>query len=932
MEQIQNNIDNLLKSVDSTINWADSHDNEMAKKSLYKGVKGIRRSLITINDSIKKRPSIAIFGQSQVGKSYLVQNLIKPESSKLLKIKIPDREEAINFLTEMNPDGGRESTGLVTRFTTSQRIGDEKHPFIIEVFGQLDIASILVNSYWSDLKDFDQFDAKEITEAVKELINTIEKSETPQDLSEDEVFFFVQYVKDNFKDLEIIKSFQKSGLLDEILNKLHFIPTKKRWEILSFFWGQNKFITELFKQLTDEIVRLKFNKEVSIELNALSPNSTTILDVERVKELFDDNTNSTVSVKLINNETISINRSVISILTKEVTLQVDSKFDSESPRAFMNHSDVLDFPGSKSRERIPLSVFNQNKTEEKLQLLVRGKVAYLFDNYTNNLGVSTLLYCTDDNPPEEKDAPHKLYKWVKKYVGESTEERENTIFKTKELLKDNGLNTSSISPLFVVLTKFNQDINRVIPGKETNIETHDSKWFARIQENFVNFMMRPVDDKWALNWTSQNNNFNYVFPVRDPMYSQATFSGYELEEKEIEVRPERVEALTAMKMSFLGSKIVSNHILEPEKTWNEITKPNSSGIIGLSEKLNFSAHPCVTTAKLEIELEKLRNELSSVLKPHLISGDINKDLQKAKTQAAKAFTSLISMSNTSRSLFTNLLSCLLISDIEVWNLLYEYVFIKEDMVEESDNKEIIGIESIKDLGVNLYEGISYQEIMNQLREVYEGLDDDQINDIIKDIIQIDIQTLVDKFSSQSGNDVIHKMTEEIISFWMNKLIENSLENEFIGKLSEQQKENFRGVINEIIKSRERLKLSGYISNILEDIKQGAVTSEDLDLVSSCVTTILNKFTFTAGWFICEEDKKPISKHEKSIFSEAGPSYPDLSNLKYEKGNIPKYFFNEWNKGVKTIYEENVRYKYDFSGAFNSKRNEKLASIISSLSH
>jgi hypothetical protein len=932
MEEVKNNIENLLKSVDATINWANGHENEMAKKSLLNGVKGIRRSLNTIKGSVEKRPSIAIFGQSQVGKSYLVQNLIKPETSKLLKIKVSKDHSSVNFLTEMNPDGGRESTGLVTRFTTADKAGDSTHPFILEIFGQLDIAAILLNSYWSDLKEYDYFDVFEVTENAKDKLSQLQLNEPSNDISEDDVFFFIHYVKENFKDLELFKAFQKSGLLDEILQKLHLIPSDKRWEILNFFWGKNKFITELFKQLSDELEKLEFNKELHIELAGLSPNSSTILDVERVKELFDDENSSVVSVKLPNNKTIKIDRSIISILTKEVILRVDSKFETNSPRAFMNHSDVLDFPGSKSREKIPLSVFNQNKTEEKLQLLVRGKVAYLFDTYTKNLGVSTLLYCTDDNPPEEKDAPHKLYKWVKKYVGESSEERDRTLIKTKELLANSGFKTDSVSPLFVVLTKFNQDINRVIPGKETSIETHDSKWFARIQENFVNFMKRPVEDKWPVEWSKHDKLFNHVFPVRDPMYSQATFSGYEQEEKEIAVRPERVEALKAMKMSFLGSEIVSKHILNPEKTWNEITRPNSSGIIGLSSKLNFSAHPSVTIAKLEIELDKIRKELLSVLSPHLISGDINKDLRAAKTQSAKAFTSLISMANTHRTLFTNLLSCLLISDIAVWNILYDYVFIKEETDEQPNNSDISGIESIRDLGVTLFEGISFTEIMDQLRSVYEGLDDDQINEIIKDIIQIDIQSLVDKFNSKPTNNVIDKMTEEIISFWMKKLIENSLENDFIGKLNETQKEIFRGIINEILKSRDRSNLSSYISNTISDIRQGSISAEDLDLVSSCVTTILNKFTFTSGWFLSEEDKKPLKDETSPIFSENAQDVVEIDTLNFKKGNTPKTFFKEWNKGIKSIYEENIRYDYNFSGAFNSARNEKLEKIISTLAN
>ena len=321
-----------------------------------------------------------------------------------------------------------------------------------------------------------------------------------------------------------------------------------------------------------------------------------------------------------------------------------------------------------------------------------------------------------------------------------------------------------------------------------------------------------------------------------------------------------------------------------------------------------------------------------MLRPHLISGDINKDLQAAKTQSAKAFTSLISMANVHRTLFTNLLSCLLISDIEVWNLLYDHIFINQETNRESNNSDPAGIESIKDIGVNLFQGISYLEIMEQLRNIYEGLQDEEIDEIIKDIIQIDIQSLVDKFNSKPTSNSIDKITEEIISFWINKLIENSLENDFIGKLSELQKEIFRGIINEIIKSRDRLELSNYISKTIIDIRQGALSSEDIDLVSSCVTTILNKFTFTSGWFLAEENKKPLMSETLPVFSENSHASINLGDLNYRKGNIPKTFFKEWNRGIKSIYEENIRYDYNFTGAFNSARNTSLEQIISTLAN
>jgi hypothetical protein len=927
MEDVKSNIEKLLTAVETSLQWANSSEDEITKNSLLNGIKSVRRSANTIKNSVKKRPSIAIFGQSQVGKSYLIQNLTKPEISRFLQISVSDAQEDVNFLTAMNPDGGRESTGLVTRFTTSTQDNDNDHPFKIEIFGQLDIAAILLNSYWSDLKDYDD-DNGDLIEESKEILSTI-SSGVFQDISEDDTYFFCQYILENFKDVYLIKEFKKANLFNELQQKLHKIVPQQRWQILEMFWGKNKFITDLFKFLSDEIIRLQFQRELRINFNALSPNSTTILDVERIKELYSDNASQNVSVKLPNGNLLNCERSVISILTKEVQLCLANNFENDDQRSFLNFSDVLDFPGSKSREKIPLPVFNHNNTDQKLQLLVRGKVSYLFDIYTNHLGVSTLLYCMDDNPPEEKEAPHRLYRWVKKYVGENHTDREETIKRTLNVFSTEGIEVENISPLFVVLTKFNQELNKVIPGKETSIENHDSKWFARIQENFVNFMMRPVDDKWVNHWIGENTSFKHIFPVRDPMYSQATFAGYEIEQKETEIRPERVEAMKSMKVSFLGSDIVSKHLIDPKNTWSEISSPNGSGIMNLSKHLNYSANPIVTKAKLEIELEKISKELLSIIKPHLISGDINKDLLLAKAESAKSFTALVSLANKSDNLLSKLLSGLIISDTELWNVLYDYIFINEE-TEEETNIEETELSSLKDIGLDIYEGISFEDVMTQLRAIYSGLSDDEIKTILKDYIEVDLKTLVSNLSRTKKKNMTNRLADLIISFWMEKLIINTIENDSLNKLTELQKESFRVIVNEIIKSREKFGLADKLSKTINDIKQGAVSSEDMDLVASCATAILNKFTFSAGWNFCEEDLKPtIEKTGNKIFSSNGLT-KEINQLDFKKDKSTKRFFNDWSNGIKMIFEENVKHEYGFQKSFNSARNQQLESIIANL--
>lgn len=927
MEDIKSNIEKLLTAVETSLQWANSSEDEITKNSLLNGIKSIRRTAQTINNSVKKRPSIAIFGQSQVGKSYLIQNLTKPENSRFLQINVCDAHEDVNFLTAMNPDGGRESTGLVTRFTTSTQDNDNDHPFKIEIFGQLDIAAILLNSYWSDLKDYDD-ETGNLIEESRELLNNI-SSGIYQDISEDDTYYFCQYIWENFKDVYLIKEYKKVNLFHELQQKLHKIAPQQRWQILEVFWGKNKFITDLFKFLTDEIIKLQFQRELRINFDALSPNSTTILDVERIKELYSDDPSKNVSVKLTNGNVLSCERSVISILTKEVQLRLANNFENDEQRSFLNFSDVLDFPGSKSREKIPLSVFNCNDTNQKLQLLIRGKVSYLFDIYTNNLGVSTLLYCMDDNPPEEKEAPHRLYKWVRKYVGENPLDREETIRRTLNVFSNEGIEVENVSPLFVILTKFNQELNKVIPGKETSIETHDSKWFARIQENFVNFMMRPVEDKWLNHWIGENNTFKHVFPVRDPMYSQATFSGYEIEQKEKEVRPERVEAMKSMKISFLGSEIVTKHMIDTKGTWSEISSPNGSGIMNLSKHLNYSANPIVTKAKLEIELERIGKELLSIIKPHLISGDINKDLLLAKVESAKAFTVLVSLANKSDNLLSKLLSGLIISDTELWNVLYDYIFVRE--VDE-EVKPVVETElsSLSDLGIDIYEGISFEEVMIQLRAMYSGLSDDEIMNILKDYIEIDLKMLVLNLSRTKKKNMTTRLVDFIISFWMQKLIINTFENDSINKLTDLQKESFRVLVNEIIKSRDKFGLSEKLSTTINDIKKGSVSSEDIDLVASCATAILNKFTFSAGWNFCQEDLKPtLEKTGTKIFTANGLTN-EISQLDFKKDKTKKRFFNDWSNGVRMIFEENVKHEYGFQKSFNSARNKQLESIIARL--
>ena len=60
--------------------------------------------------------------------------------------------EKCDFLKDINPPGGRESTALVTRFSSKKQILDEDFP-ISAFTSEADIVCILSNSYNKDLKN-----------------------------------------------------------------------------------------------------------------------------------------------------------------------------------------------------------------------------------------------------------------------------------------------------------------------------------------------------------------------------------------------------------------------------------------------------------------------------------------------------------------------------------------------------------------------------------------------------------------------------------------------------------------------------------------------------------------------------------------------------------------------------------------------------------
>ncbi|MFM7415442.1 MAG: virulence factor SrfC family protein, partial [Alphaproteobacteria bacterium] len=91
-----------------------------------------------------RRPMcVSVFGPSQQGKSYLIASLARKEGK---PTTIRFGEALRGFNRDINPDGGKESTGLVTRFTTRPVNGLPGMPVVCRMLSETDIVKIMANA------------------------------------------------------------------------------------------------------------------------------------------------------------------------------------------------------------------------------------------------------------------------------------------------------------------------------------------------------------------------------------------------------------------------------------------------------------------------------------------------------------------------------------------------------------------------------------------------------------------------------------------------------------------------------------------------------------------------------------------------------------------------------------------------------------------
>lgn len=664
IQDITRNID----IVEQSINWANKYCKDTFPKNAFKNY---RRELKKIKEALAENCSAAAYGQSQVGKSYLMSSLLSTPESPFV---ITNDGKKYSFIDEINASGGEntqsESTGVITRFTIRQNNELMSNFVKLTNLSVVDIILLLVDSYYNDVQISADttFSKEDIDKKLQELSELwIDKSKQYNVITEDDIKDICDYLKDIIGNNAV--NICHSKFCDVVGSVINYISPDEWFKVFGLLWNENIELNKLFNTIINEYKKIQFKINVYVPFDAVLRKNGTLLKVDWLDLVCGVDKGNTKDIlytdvydengKLIAKD---FSKACLSALIGELTFVLPKEIANE--RKFLKSIDLLDFPGARSRER-----FREEQLKEVLPtILRRGKVAYLFNKYSRSLKISSVLFCHHNDQKTEATIGNSINNWVEENIGETPEIRANVIEKTK-----------SISPLFFVCTKFNKDLEKLkIETASTRIKDDHWKRFDRTIPEIIG----PEDwfEKWVVKGgVFSSSNFQNIYLLRDFYWSSKNqvFDGYNEEKGTIETEFHKFDEypnyFEDLRKSFLENNFVKKHFYNPEQTWNDVATINNDGSKAIIRNLDAISEDLDQARKerYKTKLLSIKNEILNKLSVYYESEDLEEKNKKVRQIVGDLKLKTEFAFGEKPELFGCIIDSLMISSVEIRTLAYD---------------------------------------------------------------------------------------------------------------------------------------------------------------------------------------------------------------------------------------------------------------------
>ena len=849
------------------LGWLDQHPDRVSqeKAGLTKEFRRLTTQARRLDQAAQRPMCAGVFGPSQSGKSYLISALARKGAAPLLA---DFAGQTIDFIRDINPEGGRESTGLVTRFTLQTTPGvSPAAPVQMRLLTQTDLVKMLGNTYYADC---DHSDDEPLSPAwLNELLEGLAPAAQAQPvdpLTADDVFDLQAYFERYFKGFERVRLL-RHGFWEQAAQLAPRLRIQDRAKLFGVIWGGVEAFSQLYMRLYSGLQALNFATDACAGLEALLPREQSIIDVQTLKGLGTGG-GGTLTLTGVNGARVTLPRSEVTALIAELRIVI-----SEQPWDFFQHTDLLDFPGARSREQVKdLPAFLQG--DDALQgLFLRGKVAYLFDRYCAEQELTSMLLCIGPSNQEVKTLPEMVYDWIVSTHGATPEQR-----------------AQQPTALFLVLTKFDMEFE-----EKAGERSPESRWITRMESSLLNFFGKQHD--WPRQWDG-HGVFRNSYWLRNPNFKAKNIFDYDEQNRETSVRPGERKRIEMFKSAFLRDAVASAHFRDPQQAWDAGFALNDGGISYLAENLRPLCNPELKRQQLMGQAMRLREQIVERISHYYVSDNPEQELNKRRAAAQQVAGGLIDCAGEQR--FGELLRTLQADSDDLEGIYYRI----ETRV--PDEKQAIGAPTIG------------AAVDTQKMKALLGLS----------------APAASADGDTRRKDDAALFAREAVAEWMRDLQDiggnKSLCDYY--RLPETAMADF---VNELIAGAQRLKLEERIETLAREVTGFRMKFEQIvALPARLSANLLNGYVDFLGYDALPPEQRPMLPLEPSPRPVFPPRAvprggPQLSE---QPSTYDQDYYTDWIRAFLDLVERNARCRdgVDVDFAANRRLGELLARLQSSV--
>ncbi len=626
-EQLASHCDAIKQGAGLGIDWVkdvrvSSSRVDREADALIQKLRRVRNFSSRLGQASQSPVSVGFFGISQAGKSYLISTMAAGKNGRLETVYDGRR---LDFMQHVNPPGGgKEATGLVTRFTRKSEATPTGFPIQLAIFSEIDLVKILGNSFFNDFnreKVIFNTDAEYINQLLADLSGN-RKQQPTGGVTEDDMVDLMDYFESRFqKSMEPLMGSYWPVAID----LAPYLSANDRGRLFSILWGEIDELTATYLLLRNALETLSFAKNLYAPLDVLVKNKEqgdgfsqmdSIMNVDILGRLGHDDIDR-IELKPIEDgqtlDSVTIPRSILAVLTLELIFPL-----TEQPECTMLETvDLLDFPGYRARLNVDnltevKEAVKDNQTDPVAELILRGKVAYLFERYTDFQEMNVLIVCTaSETQSDVTDVGPVLTNWIETTQGETAEIRGT---------KKPGL--------IWAITKFDKKISQSLSYTDDMLKM---TWGMGGMMQLT-LLERFGQYNWVSEWAT-GTPFDNIFLVRKPCEpvsfldlksnlgkeSEKQFNGMFAVSNSISIAPledraalekgiksEYKQQLVLMKQTFCDDETVNKHFSDPATAWDSMMSLNQGGVGLLSRQVERAAD-------IQIKLERISEQIEATV-------------------------------------------------------------------------------------------------------------------------------------------------------------------------------------------------------------------------------------------------------------------------------------------------------------------------------